>query len=319
MPDRRFQRLLVIRGGALGDFLLTLPVLHALRGAAMHLEVLAYPPYVELAKRAGLVDAGRSIEYGALAGFFARGAVQDPALRNFFASFDAVLSYLYDPDGIFAANLRAAGVRNLVCGPHRPADKGHAVDQLAAPLAALGVCCAQRAARLDIAAKPHLKPLIAIHPGSGATAKNWPAARWLDLANRILSTAPLTRLAVIGGEADHDALAILAPLRGHRRTEWWVDLPLPGLAAELAGAQAYLGHDTGVSHLATALGVRSLLLFGPTDPAVWAPPHTATAVIRAAGGDLTSLAVDKVFYAAGRHFSAALLATGPGEPKNPDP
>ena len=86
MAAALFQRALVIRGGALGDFLLTLPVLNALREAAPNsrLEVLAYPGIAALAKTSGLIDDVRSIEYGPLAGFFTRGTVLDPGLRGFF-------------------------------------------------------------------------------------------------------------------------------------------------------------------------------------------------------------------------------------------
>ena len=136
-----FQRALVVRGGALGDFLLTLPVLHALRSSApdSRLEVLAYPGIASLARTSGLVDQVRSIEYGPLAGFFTRGATLDPELQKYFGSFDLVVSYLYDPDGIFAENLRASGVKRLVEGPPRVTGTSHAIDQLAAPLSALGL------------------------------------------------------------------------------------------------------------------------------------------------------------------------------------
>ena len=81
MSEPAFRRALVIRGGALGDFLLTLPVLAALREAEpdAHLEVLAYPGIAALARAGGLVDGVRSIEYGPLAGFFTRNAGPAPA------------------------------------------------------------------------------------------------------------------------------------------------------------------------------------------------------------------------------------------------
>lgn len=317
MAGRRFQRALVIRGGALGDFLLTLPALGALRAASEHLEILAYPQYASLAREGGLVDAARSIEYGPLAAFFARGAVQDPSLREYFRSFDVVLSYLYDPDGIFAENLREAGVSHLVAGPHRPGGTMHAIDELAAPLAQLGLGAAERAVRLAIAGESPRQTVIAIHPGSGSATKNWPSARWLELASRIRSEAPHTRLAVIGGEADGPALEAFAPLRRDERVEFWENLPLTVLANRLVNAAGYLGHDTGVSHLAAALDVPSVLLFGPTDPAVWAPPHSRVTVVRAPENRLDALGADAVLAAARRHFPAGLLATESAEANNP--
>jgi len=308
----RFQRALVIRGGALGDFLLTLPVLHALREATEHLEILAYPQFAQLAHEAGLVDAARSIEYGPLAAFFARGAVQDPELRQYFASFDFVLSYLYDPDGIFSGNLREAGVRHLAVGPHRPSGQMHASDDLAAPLEQLGIPRAAGAATLAIEGDKTEDALVAIHPGSGSAAKNWAPENWLAFAGEILGGRPQLRLAIIGGEADRAALEALAPLREDARAEFWENLPLGALAKRLTAAGAYLGHDTGISHLAASLGVPSLLLFGPTDPAVWAPPHGNVAVLRAPDNDLGCLAPSTVLAAARRNFPAALLASGSG-------
>lgn len=316
MPAEKFRRALVIRGGALGDFLLTLPVLAALRGAAQHLELLAYPQFVQLAGEAGLTGGGRSIEYGPLAGFFARGAVQQPELRGYFASFDLVLSYLYDPDGIFADNVRAAGVTAFVQGPHRPGGKMHAVDELATPLCSLGVSLAERAVRLLLSPRYGGNSDIAIHPGSGSGAKNWAPDRWLALAEEILSAETRPRLAIVGGEADHAVLSALAPLRGRERVEWWENLTLADLAGNLAGAKSYVGHDTGVSHLAACLGVPSLLLFGPTDPAVWAPPHRTVAVLPAPQGDLGLLETGAVASAVKHHFPAALLASPPGATKN---
>lgn len=317
MAEKIFARALVIRGGALGDFLLTLPVLQALREAAETLEILAYPQFAALARAARLADGVRSIEYGPLAGFFARGAVQDPELRAYFASFDVVLSYLFDPDGIFAENLRASGVEKLVTGPHRPDESRHAIEQLAAPLDAMGVGRFAHAAYLGLTAPQAGAALMAIHPGSGSAAKNWPPANWKSLAEQMLAADPQLRVAIIGGEADRAALEPLQELRHHGRTEFWEDLPLTVLAGRLAGARAYLGHDTGVSHLAAVLDVPSLLLFGPTDPAVWAPPHPQVSILRAPNGDLAGLGVASVLAAARKHLAPRLLASAADRPQNP--
>ena len=321
MSDAPFQRALVIRGGALGDFLLTLPVLQALREAApdARLAVLSYPGLAALAKSSGTVDEVRSIEYGPLAGFFTQGAVLDPALRDYFGSFDLIVSYLYDPDGIFRENLRAAGAPRIITGPHRPQLSGHAIDQLAAPLAELGVPLASRASRLRVTPAAHPVPVIALHPGSGSAAKNWPAERWRQLAALLLETAPAVRLAVIGGEADAEALEPLRDLRDHRRAVFWENLPLPELANRLAGAAFYLGHDTGISHLAATAGTPSLLLFGPTDPGVWSPPHEQVRVLRAPGGRLEDLAVGPVLGAVRPFLSPPLLASGRASHEDPGP
>ena len=83
------------------------------------------------------------------------------------------------------------------------------------------------------------------------------------------------------------ALSVHQPLVGR-------NLPLPTLAALLARCAAYFGHDTGISHIAAAAGTPSTLLFGPTDPATWAPQGAHVRVISAAGGNLAALAPDSV-------------------------
>ena len=319
MPAPLFRRALVIRGGALGDFLLTLPVLSALRRAApeARIEVLAYPHIAKLAEAAGMIDAARSIEYGPLAGFFTKGAVLDPDLREYFASFDLVISYLFDPDEIFARHLQNCGVRRFLRGPHLPQGPTHAIDELAAPLAGLGITEFQRDIILPSAPANGRADIVAVHPGSGSPTKNWPAARWLELGTRLLAEHPGMRLAVIGGEADHAAVSTLRPLSADR-TEFWENLALPDLSRRLQQTTLYLGHDSGVSHLAAVTGTPSLLLFGPTNPSVWAPPHAHIRVIGTPDGSLDDLPVSTV-YAAVRDFLRPLrLASQPGRIENRD-
>src|SRR5438445_6252005 len=113
------NRILIIRGGAIGDFILTLPGLKALREAYPNaaIEILGYKHIAALAENRFYADAVRSIEYGPLAGFFAKDAELDPDLREYFRSFDLVISYLFDPDGIFEANLRKCGAGRIRSGP----------------------------------------------------------------------------------------------------------------------------------------------------------------------------------------------------------
>jgi heptosyltransferase-2 len=319
VTDAPFQRALVVRGGALGDFLLTLPVLHALRtcAPASRLEVLAYPGIASLARTSGLVDQVRSIEYGPLAGFFTRGGTLDPELQKFFGSFDLVVSYLYDPDGIFAENLRTSGVKRLVEGPSRVTGTSHAIDQLAAPLATLGIPLAGRSTRLAVASAAETRTTLALHPGSGSPAKNWPTNCWRELAERLLEAQPNIRIAIVGGEADAAALQSMRSLTANARVSFWENLPMDTLASRLAGSALYAGHDTGISHLAAATGTPCLLLFGPTDPGIWAPPHDHVRVLRAPAGKLEELSVSTVMSAMRPMLGTLQLASGAGASENP--
>ena len=100
-------KILVLRGGAIGDFILTLPVLAALRRQFPQapLEVLGYPHIAQLALASGLVDEVRPIESRGLAGFFARRGELEERLADYFAGFALILSFLYDPDEILRENV----------------------------------------------------------------------------------------------------------------------------------------------------------------------------------------------------------------------
>ena len=188
------NRILVIRGGAIGDFILTLPALKALRDARpqAHMEILGYKHIAVLAEKRFYAQAVHSIEYGPLARFFSRNSELPAELADYFASFDLIVSYLYDPDRIFETNLRRCGVQNLICGPGRIVENaGHAVRQLARPIEELGINVVDFAERIFpsiedrefarefLASVP--QPIIAIHPGSGSHKKNWPLENWIGL------------------------------------------------------------------------------------------------------------------------------------------
>jgi heptosyltransferase-2 len=78
-----------------------------------------------------------------------------------------------------------------------------------------------------------------------------------------------------------------------KQVQFAENLPLPHLAALLEG-QTFVGHDSGISHIAAAAGARCLLLFGKTDPAIWAPANANVTVLRAPESDLALLEVDTV-------------------------
>ena len=100
-------------------------------------------------------------------------------------------------------------------------------------------------------------------------------------------------LLVVSGEADEERLGQLESIWRSRRVLFAKDLPLTELAAILENT-IFVGHDSGVSHLAAAAGASCILLFGPTDPAIWAPLNENARVIRAPNGDFIRLDVDLV-------------------------
>ncbi len=190
--------------------------------------------------------------------------------------------------------------------------------QLAQPLKELGLPISDFAPRLHPSgedrhrAKEFLAglttPIVALHPGSGSERKNWPLQNWIDVGNYLLNSrsggfqaAEIDKrrsgerrsLLVVAGEADEQQLRQLESTWQSRPVRFAKNLPLTDLAAVLENT-IFVGHDSGISHLAAAAGAQCILLFGPTNPAVWAPLNENAQVIRAQSGDLRQLDVDLV-------------------------
>lgn len=295
-------KILVIRGGAIGDFILTLPVLAALRQQfpRTHLEVLGYPHIAQLALAGGLVKRVQSIEARALAGFFARNGNLSEKLVDYFSEFDLVISYLYDPDKIFQTNVARCTRAQFIPGPHRPDEnlEIHATDVFLKPLEALAIFEADAVPRLDIP-KAFETTLatgrwLAVHPGSGSESKNWPEASWAELLRQLVQSTTLNLL-LIGGEAERDRLERLAHALPPTRLKLMQSAPLPDVAQWLASSIGFIGHDSGISHLAAAVGLRSLVLWGNTAEAVWWPRSKQMTVLRSSKG-LAELSVPIVLH-----------------------
>ncbi len=102
-----------------------------------------------------------------------------------------------------------------------------------------------------------------------------------------------TQLVIVGGEAEGDRLERLAQPLPPGRVQIARSLPLTDLAERLAGCAAFVGHDSGISHLAAALGLPTLALWGNTVEEVWRPQGEQVTVVREVGG-LAALSVARV-------------------------
>ena len=298
------KRILVIRGGAIGDFILTLPALAALREAYPNaqIEILGYKHIAALAENRFFAQHVRSIESALLSRFFAKDADLPAELMRYLAEFDLIVSYLYDPDQIFEMNLRRSGARRTVRGPAKIETSSHAAQQLARPVEELGLPIPNFAPRLYPSSEDRHRareflaglagPVAAFHPGSGSDKKNWPLQKWIELGNYLLRNFDGSLL-IVSGEADEDQTRQLELIWQNPRVRFAKHLSLPDLAA-LLERTIFVGHDSGISHLAAATGAKCILLFGPTDPSVWGPLNENARVIRAPDRDLCRLDVDLV-------------------------
>ncbi len=278
LPSLVGGRILAIRAGALGDTILALPSIGALRrlvGAAGEVDLLATEPAARLALGPRLATRVHSIDRAPFRALFQESA-DDSDLCSFLRLFALVLAWSKLPhlEGKFAK----LGIPLIRASPH-PQGGVHASDHLYRALDSLGVVGAAPPPEIDLDSESRLAALdflrrnelpasdfIALHPSSGSPAKNWPRERFRELGVGLRREG--WPLLWIEGEADRDVVASLA---GRVDAPVARDLPLPVLASLLAMSRGFVGNDSGVTHLAAAVKTPTIALFGPTDPAVWAP------------------------------------------------
>jgi heptosyltransferase-2 len=299
-------KILVLRGGAIGDFVLTLPALHALRRQwpAAYIELVGYPHIAQLAKIAGLVDRVRSLDKANMAAFFAPDYRFDADTRDWIASFDVIVSFLHDPEGVVRSNMEMAGARQVLYGSPIVIEK-HAADHLAQPLESLAIYPDSPGAALvwpahrTVEGKKRLAECgiagraLALHPGSGSARKNWPVDRFIDVAEQLRTDgySPFFLL----GEADRTlAPEVERQCASIARIE---NRPLDEVADVLSACCGYVGNDSGITHLAAALAVPSVALFGPSNAALWAPRGVHVCLMEAPGGDLSRISIEEVLKA----------------------
>lgn len=247
-----------------------MPALRLLRSTlpASRLTLASHGAAARLLQESGEVDEGFCFDDGSLTWLWGGGPPPPLALPLPLRGAAHVVAWVADPDRRLARRLREAGAASVLVAPSRPPDLDrHCAAHLAESLMPLTgprwpLDC--RPLRL----RPERADELLVHPGSGAARKNWPATRFAAVVAALAARGAPVRLVV--GEADGDAAASLESALGR---------PLPRLerrslgqlAAALAGCRAYLGNDSGVSHLAGLVGARTVALFGPTPPLVWRP------------------------------------------------
>jgi len=265
---RVFTKLrLIIRPGGIGDCILSLPAIDHLRTESTEIWVpSALLPLISGPARA---IASTGIDLLGLPG------VEPPAgLIAKLRSFDSIVSWYGANRAEFREHVSALGLPfQFLDALPDPNAKIHAADFFLTQVGGVGLAVpridCKRSARGDFAA---------IHPFSGSARKNWPLCRFRELAAQL--ALPVQWCA---GPDE--------PLEDAVRFD-----NLHTLGSCLAGAALYVGNDSGITHLAAAVGTPVVAIFGPTNPAVWAPRGERVSVV--IGASLDEISVDEVLEAA---------------------
>lgn len=275
----------MIHPGAIGDVLLSVPAMRRLRiRYPQHQVVLcAKESIAEVLLGGVVIDARMSVDGIACADLFEPDAPCKGELKEWLSRCDCAIAWMQDPDGNVTKSLRTAGAKEaIVRSPFSSGIKAthqsdrfcEIVDGVGAPraefdpmpisddLRARGLAC------LDNFGIGIVRPLVMVHPGSGSPQKSVAVREMAEMIARLHGEgiSPV----VIEGPADKkyvddlsESLSFPVPvLRG---------VSLATLAGALTYANLFVGHDSGVTHLAALLGVRTVAIFGPTDSSRWAP------------------------------------------------
>ena len=272
-PARAFisLRRLIIRPGGIGDCILSLPAIEHLRADDTEVWVpSAVVPLIRFAQVRAIASTG--IDLLGIPG------VEPPAsLIETLGSFDSIVSWYGANRPEFCKAVRARGLPAQFLDALPSGGKTHAADFFLQQAGGTG------------AAVPRIQcftiergNFAVIHPFSGSPRKNWPLECFREVARRL----PIPVRWCAGPEES---------LEGAVRFD-----NLYELGCWLAGAQIYIGNDSGITHLAAAVGTPVVAIFGPTDPAVWAPRGDRVSVLSARQSD--DVTVENVLDAA-RVFS----------------
>jgi ADP-heptose:LPS heptosyltransferase len=277
------QRTLVFFPGALGDFICFLPALCAL-AQTVFVDLFARSEFADLVPEKVRV---RSLECYEVNRLFVSGADNEDKMRSFFAGYASTYSWMGSGQDVFVRQLQ-----NLCQGRARifsfdsEATERHQSEYY---ISCLPVVDSEslipriplkpeaRAWSADYWARHSFdgRQVLILAPGSGAREKNWPARSFAAVAEWWREQR--------GGEC----LVILGPVEEERggfeplvrQYKTARNLTLAELAALIARGDLYLGNDSGISHLAAALGIPTLSLFGPSNVKKWRPQGERVRII----------------------------------------
>lgn len=292
------ESILVIHQGALGDFILSLPALEAMRKTFPQAKsvMMGYPGILELAEKRFYADEILSVDQRGMASFFVREGSLDPSLSQFFKRFDLIAVFGRDGEGPVIKNLRRVcegRILHIHSFPPRD-EKVHLSDHLLKQFAQYGFPAFGSIPRLYLkgadrewargfwkrkgVTPDERSKVIILHPGSGSKKKVWPLGRFLNLAH-VFQDHLGSRILVVFGPAEGPEVE--RAFEGVRPTAPILakELTLLQLASVMEGCRFFIGNDSGISHLAAAISLPTVTIFGPTDQEVWSPRGEKTFVV----------------------------------------
>lgn len=282
------MKMLIIRTGALGDTLMLMPSIRAL-GKSAEITIAGRRPGIDYLRPH--VDKCIDTETSGWHRLFMEGTDNIPSLKP---PPDHVTAFVNDPDGGLRDRLKRFFPKSSVnIFPVFPPEEytGHIALYMAKALQDTGLPIDSERAFKKSLESPLLRPepcvpiddgLIVIHPGSGSQRKNYPPSFWLRLINEIkkIQHGKAQKIILLIGPAEE---SILPLFRGKLNERDVVIKVLPEkeeLMSILAKGAVYIGHDSGITHLAAMTGIHVIALFKNSPVEQWRPLGPNVMIIR---------------------------------------
>jgi heptosyltransferase-3 len=304
------QRAVILQPGALGDCLLTLPLAGLLKDALElgGVDLVGHAEYAGILPERTCVDSIRSIDTAELHRLFAAPAsfdlVDHDPLIHMFADYSWIITFLGESGSDFEQNLiftaNCSHSAEVITLPLKPPEgtgqhiaefymkqfaeqSGLAPDQVRIPEKYIPIRVRESdrdrgVELLEQAGVDLSRRLIVMHPGSGGQKKCWHLDNFLSLARQLVDRD--TEVLFLLGPAEVERFRPSEKVQIHAAAKCVAHLALSQVIGLLSCADAFVGNDSGVTHLAAGMGVRTIALFGPTDPATYRPLGRTVAVFR---------------------------------------
>lgn len=285
--------ILVIHPGAVGDVLLARPSLALIRRLFPQHEIalLAGSAVGMLLRKCAEIDRVFPLESNYLGQLFGGCDSVHLAFKTWLRSCDLAVGWLQDAESVIANTLRALGVARVcvqspfsseLLSEHQAGRclevlDGEPVSEVKGHPLILSSCVRERGRQLLQALNWNNKqPLVILHPGSGSIHKCMEATHFALVVEWLCREGIFPLL--LEGPSDGEvvtrlqrALSVAVPVIR--------DVELLAVGAVLSHANLYLGHDSGITHLAAALSVPTIACFGPTSSRRWAPLGCTVAIV----------------------------------------
>jgi heptosyltransferase-3 len=299
--ELKTKRALIIQPGAIGDCILTLPLASFMKNALNlgGLDFLGHTEYIGIFPGRTCIDGISSIDSIDLHRLFIDSkdftlADRDPLIKTF-SEYSWIITFLGEPDGNFEKNLiftsncshnsEVITLSSQSC--EEPAE--HITDsfirqfssQCGISLEAPGILnmdCQIKPTKTDITKGKDLlwefglepqKKLVVIQPGGGALNKCWHVENYLSIVSELRSRN--TQVVFLLGPAELERFSNETIQNMTNATKCLAELPLTEVLKILTCTDAFIGNDSGITHLAAAMGINTFVVFGPTNPAVYKP------------------------------------------------